>query len=184
MKEIKANNQFVEQLYEKYKRRLLSIIRRYVSSKEDCEDIFQDVIERIIQYAPKLRGMPTPKLEAYISMVARGVSIDYLRKAHKNVVVDMDDEVLQNLLSNGCNVSGASHDLFNRVDLSVMMRGLTAEEQTLLIGKYYFGMEAAELTEITGVSETGVRSKLHRARKKLLAQWKESDLRMEDFINE
>lgn len=181
---MKENEQFLEELYEQYKKRLLAIICRHIGQTEDCEDVFQDVFVRIIQYAPKLQGMPTPKMEAYISMIAHGVSVDYLRKEHKSIVVDMDDDVLQNLLSNGCNVLSTSHDLFNRVDLSQIMRDLTQEEQTLLIGKYYLGMGASELTGISGLSETGVRTKIHRARKKLFAMLKESDLKMEDFINE
>ena len=184
MKENEDNQQFIEWLYETYKRRLLNIVRRHINNASAHEDVFHDIIVRIIRYAPKLRAMPIPKMEAYISMVARGISIDYLRKEHANVVVDMDDDVLQSLLNIGCNISVTTNDLFNRVDLSLMMRGLTPEEQTLLIGKYYLGLEATDLTEISGLTETGVRSKIHRARKKLLAQWKESGLKMEDFINE
>ena len=177
----KDTEQFLEGLYNRYKRLLLSIIRKYVGQSHVSEDIFHEVFIRIILHSEKLSAMPTHKMEAYIVLIARGVSIDYLRKEHKLEMVDIEDESLQN---NKCNTFTAPHDLFSRVDLSLMMCSLSEEEKALLMERYYFDLSTKELTQRFGGSEIAMRSKIHRAKNKLLAEWAQSGLKMEDFLDE
>ena len=175
---------FLETSYSRYRDYLLGIIQKYLGECDACEDVFQDVFVKIIRSANLLCNLPPPKLEAYITLIARGTSIDYLRKTRKHTQIHIaDDESLQLLAISGQITRIGSNPIL-KVDLSLMMKNISAEEQFLLIGKYYLGLSLEELAGVTKTSTTAIKSQLHRARNKLLAQWQRSGLSLGDFINE
>ncbi len=174
---------FVEEIYNQYKVPLLCVIRKYIVEKDACEDVFQEVIIRIIQNVDLLSRLPRPKLEAYIFLVARGVSIDYLRSASKEEISIESDYVLD-LLSRDNRQVATQSDPIRKADIIIMMEKIPVEEKILLIGKYYLGLSTKELIDFVGGSPATIRSKVFRARKKLLEEWTQAGLRMGDFLDE
>lgn len=173
---------FLEDLYEKYRIPLLRIVRKYIGASNACEDVFHEVFIRIIKNAEKLYLFSEPKLEAYIFLVARGVSFDYLRKHYRHKQVDVaDDDLLDHLIQQEQQELNALN-AFDKIHLAEMVKSLPAEDQLLLIGKYYLGLDVNELVVITGGTPTAVRSKLHRAKKKAFQEWSQAGLSMEDFL--
>lgn len=175
---------FLENLYDRYKIPLLGLIHKYIGYSGEYEDIFHEVFIRIIRNAEMLCRLPQPKVEAYIFLIARGVSIDHLRKTHTSAQVDVADDFVLNLLEKRNSFKTSSFDPLKRVDLALMMENLPAEERVLLMGKYYLGLSTDELVEIVGGTPTGIRSKIHRARKRVFGEWTKSGLNIEDFIDE
>lgn len=175
---------FLGDLYDRYKIPLLRIVRKHIGVSNACEDVFHEVFIRIIKNAEMLYTFPQPKLEAYIFLVARGVSIDYLRKNYQNEYLDIEDEAFLSLLAQQKKQESDGFDDFQKVNLTQMIGKLPAEDQLLLIGKYYLGLSIKDLVAIAGGTSTAVRSKLHRARKRAYQEWSQSGLKMEDFINE
>lgn len=186
MKELNQSQQiqsFLEALYNRYKGMILCTIRKYIGYSDSCEDVFHEVFICIIKNVDLLIGMPSCKLEAYILLIARGVSIDHLRKTHRLAQVDTAEENILDLFYQQSLNAKSSIDQFSKVELSLMMQKLPIEDQMLLIGKYYLGLSTIELVKIVGGSSTGVRSKLHRAKKRIFEEWSKSGLKMEDFLN-
>lgn len=175
-----ANRRFIESLYEEHRLLLLNTIRRYVGVSEDCEDIFHEVFIRIIENADNLIQFPANKLKAYILLIAYGVSIDYLRRKYRNPEICIDDDILFNTV---CKTDKKQdvYDPFNKVDLSLILDTIPQEQRVLLIGKYYLGLSGEELACLVGGSSVAVRSQLHRAKKKVLEEWKKAGLCLEDF---
>ena len=91
--------EFIEALYTQYRGRLFRLVRTYISTPAAQEDVFHDVFVCIIQKAELLSKLPKPKLEAYLCLIARGVSVDYLRKNHCTEVVDLEDSVILDLIN-------------------------------------------------------------------------------------
>lgn len=174
---------FLEDLYDRYKNPVLKIVHKHIGDSDICEDIFHEIFIRIIRNAEMLYTLPKPKLEAYIFLIAKGVSIDYLRKKYKNMQVDIDDELLS-ILAGQQKIETASFDAFEKINLTLMIKSLPVEDQILLVGKYYLGLSINDLVSIIGGTSTAIRSKLHRAKKKVFQEWTQSGLNMEDFINE
>jgi len=175
---------FLENLYERYRFPLLRIIRKYVGNSDICEDLFHEVIVRIIDHAELLITLSRPKLEAYIILIARGISVDYLRKNHVIDQIDIGDEALFDVLENCDTLSTDSLSPINKVDLILMMHTLSKEDRLLLIGKYYLGLSTADLSKAMGGTPTAVRSRIHRAKNKIMSEWKHSGLCIGDFLNE
>ena len=70
-----------------------------------------------------------------------------------------------------------------KVELAMMLKDISNEDLTLLIGKYYLDLDTKELAKICGITSTAARSRIHRARKRLLDEWKKNGLNMGDFID-
>lgn len=176
---------FIESIYENYKRPLLRIIYKHIGDYDACEDVLHEVFIRIIKDAETLSSFPKEKIEAYIYLIARWVSIDYLRRVYKErqINVDVDDTLLNSLISSN-QTATKSFNPINKIDLKLLLSELSAEEQLLLIGKYYLNLSTEELINIVGGTSIGLRSKIHRAKKRVFNSWIQAGLHMEDFFNE
>ncbi len=175
---------FLEELYVHYKVPLMHAVHSYIDDPNVQEDIFHEIFIRIIRKSDLLYTLPKPKLDAYIYLIAKGVSIDYLRKKYADRQVDIADDVLLNLLAQQDNLAAVHMDSFKKADLSLMLANLSVEDQILLVGKYYLGLSVNDLVDIVGGTSTAIRSKLHRVRKKVFTEWTKAGLTMEDFLNE
>ncbi len=182
-----ANHQihaFLEDIYMRYKIPLLKAIYRHIGDLDACEDVFQEVLVRIIRNSEMLYSFSKPQLEAYIYLIAKGVSIDYLRKQSRKMQVAISNDSLLAHLAENQRHALDSLDAFEKVDLSLMIAKLSAEDQILLVGKYYLGLSVHELISLVGGTSSSVRNKLFKARKKVYIEWTNSGLSMEDFFNE
>ena len=175
---------FLEDLYSRYKLPLLKIIQKYVGNSDVSEDIFHEVFIRIIKNVEMLKVFPRPKLEAYIILVAKGVSIDYFRKTNNKLDTDVDEEVFSYLLAKSGPIGTNSFDPFKRVELLLMLENIPTDEKILLVGKYYLGLSTTDLSEILGITAVAVRSKLHRSKKHIFNEWTKTKLNMGDFVDE
>ena len=185
--QIRPQNQqlqvFIEELYEEYKKPLLKTVYKYTGNYNECEDVIHEIFIRIIRNAEMLYTFPKPKMEAYIFLIVKGVSFDYLRKKYKSDRVDISDDSNFDLLLEQKKQNASTFDAFEKINLALLLKEIPSEEQLLLIGKYYLGMSINELVSVIGGTPTSVRSKLHRVRKKVFQEWSQSGLNMEDFIN-
>lgn len=180
----REKTQFIEAIYNRYKVPLYGVIRKYLGCKDSMDDVFQEVIVRIIKNAELLSTLPQPKLEAYIFLVARRVAIDHLRTLSKEDVIYLERDAVLDILSCGNRHTATQMDSVGKVDLIIMMEKIPAEDRILLIGKYYLELSSKEIADLVGCPPTTVRSRIFRARKKLLEEWTQSGLRMEDFLDE
>lgn len=180
----KEIDQFIESLYHGYRNLILKIAYKYVSNASVVEDILQDTFVQIIRKAEFLCSMERHKLEAYLILMVRGLSVDYLRKNHCGDQVDVTDETLLSMIGQQAITYEKTANEFNKAELFLMINKLPPEDQFLLIGRYYLEMSIRELVTYMGGTETGMRSKVLRARKRAFKTWKEYGLSMEDFLNE
>lgn len=174
---------FIETLYCKYRTLMIRIAHRYLFEYSAAEDILQDAFIQIIRKAEFLRTLPVSKLEAYIVLMVRGLCVDYLRKNHRKDQADLTDETIISMLGESALIKEQTGRELCKAELFMMLSKLPPEDQFLLIGRYYLGLSIGELATYVGGTETGIRTKLHRAKKKAFKQWKENGLSMEDFLN-
>ena len=174
---------FVEMLYIQYKAAIYSVIARYIEKTSEREDVFHDVFVRILHKAEFLSTLPQHKLETYLLLMARGVTIDYLRKNDFYHRSDLPDDIITELLHARKLRASDRVEQTDKIELSMMLQCIPAEDVALLIGRYYLNLDTKELAEMCDITPTAVRSRVHRARKRLLEAWKETGLSMGDFID-
>ena len=172
----------LDSIYSEYRNFMLSVARSYIDDAQISEDIFHNAFISLIRNQERVTKLSPPKLKAYLLLAVRHASIDYLRKERRMNLVDVSDDILMDLISKSREVLTESEMPFQTVEFYSIIRQLSAEDQTLLIGRYVVGLDSNELAQLLDCSPGGVRVKLHRANKRALALFSSVGLRLEDFL--
>lgn len=152
-----------EQVWDEFHMPLQQFIRRHVSDEVVAEDVLQDVFLKIHQHIEALRDVK--KLESWIYQITRNAIIDAYRGSRPTTtleveeVLDMaeelpDDDVVSDLLP--C--------------VRAMVKNLPALDRQALVLTEYQGLTQKELAERLGLSFSGAKSRVQRAREKLKQQ--------------
>lgn len=138
---------------------LLRFIRRHVRSHEDAEDILQEVFLRIFRNRLSLQG--EQHLHAWIYKIVRNCIVDYYRGRSPVTVEEISDEV--------ADPSPQIDDLDNEVIdcLQVMANRLPEPYRQAILMVDFQGIPQKELARFLGLSVSGVKSRVQRARAKL-----------------
>ncbi len=142
---------------------LQQFIRRRVSDEATAEDVLQDVFLKIHQHMETLKDVK--KLEGWIYQITRNAIIDFYRSSRPTTtleaeeVLDMpeelpDDDVVSELLP--C--------------VRAMVRSLPEMDRQALVLTEYQGLTQKEMAERLGLSFSGAKSRVQRAREKLKQQ--------------
>ena len=142
---------------------LQQFIRRRVSDDATAEDLLQDVFLKIHQHVETLKDVK--KLESWIYKLTRNAIIDYYRSIRHTTSLDVP-EALQ--LPEDLPDEDVVSELFPSVRAMVM--SLPAQDRQALILTEYQGLTQKELAERLGLSVSGAKSRVQRARAKLKQQ--------------
>ena len=152
-----------EHVWEAFHTPLQQFIRRRVSDEATAEDVLQDVFLKIHQHMDTLKDVR--KLEGWIYQITRNAIIDSYREPRPTStleaaeVLDLpqelpDDDVVSELLP--C--------------VRAMVRSLPEQDRQALVLTEYQGLTQKELAERLGLSFSGAKSRVQRAREKLKQQ--------------
>ena len=152
-----------ERVWETFHTPLQQFIRRRVSDDATAEDLLQDVFLNIHQHVDTLRDVK--KLESWIYQITRNAIIDYYRSTRATTTLDVS-EALQ--LAEELPDEDVITELFPSVRAMVM--SLPVQDRQALILTEYQGLTQKELAERLGLSLSGAKSRVQRARAKLKQQ--------------
>lgn len=140
-----------------------------VGNGEVAQDITQEVF---IKGYFSLKKLKEPKrFKSWISRIAYNESISYLRKKKRG----LDVTFIENIEYESIKVPDNSIDEIEikvKTDNDIeILRGaikqLKEEEQFLIRAFYYENRSIKDIEEITGLSESNIKTKLHRIKKRL-----------------
>ena len=149
-----------EQVWEAFHAPLQCFIRKRIPNETTAEDILQDVFLKIHQHIATLKD--ARKLESWIYQIARNAITDYYRSIRP--VVPLEDTEALNLPEELPDDDVVS-ELFPSV--RAMVRGLPLQDRQALILTEYQGLTQRELSKRLGISFSGAKSRVQRAREKL-----------------
>lgn len=148
----------VEQAWMTFHTPLLQFVRRKVEDEASAEDILQDVFLKAHIHIDTLSD--TSKLQGWLFQLARNAVIDYYRQTR--ITVDISDELPA--LS-----EEEENDAATRLSPAVkaMIAALPDMYREALLLTEYEGMTQKELAEKVGISLSGAKSRVQRARQML-----------------
>jgi len=152
-----------EQVWEAFHVPLQQFIRTRVADVTTTEDLLQEVFLRIHQQIDTLRDVK--KLESWVYQITRNAIIDYYRS--KRLMAPLESQevlALPEVLPDDDIVS----DLFPSV--RTMVSNLPEQDRQALVLTEYQGLTQKELGERLGLSFSGAKSRVQRAREKLKQQ--------------
>ncbi len=158
----------IQQTKEKYEHYLLKVARGVLASDEDSREVVNDTFLRAWETIPPNRPA---YLGAFLAKIAREKAIDRLRMAASAKRAGSEYLISLEELEE-CGTMPQTEETQIDADLLAACIGewlktQKAEVRNLFIGRYFYADSIAELAGYYGMSESKVKSLLHRARGKL-----------------
>ncbi len=105
---------------------LCGYLRRILGSQPDADDVYQDMVTRLIGKGPEIAGMANPR--AWLLRVAYNAAMDFLRRKQRSVV-----EAVSQIPEAEAARKSSSIPTTQLDKLDELLRRLTYEERTMLI---------------------------------------------------
>jgi RNA polymerase sigma factor (sigma-70 family) len=162
---LQGNTDAFSCLVEKHKRMAYTIALKLVQLPEDAEEIAQDAFVKAYQALNTFKG--ESKFSTWLYKIVYNASVARLRKRQLQVI-SMDDN--QNRYLDVCDTENFLTQLTIEEQNTILhsaINKLQPEDQALITLYYMNESTIKEIVHITGDTESNVKIKLFRARKKL-----------------
>ena len=152
-------------LVSKYKNLVFSIALKILNNREDAEEVAQDCFLKVFQALKTFEKKS--KFSTWLYRIVYNAAISRTRKKRLEMV-PMDDYVIHNYSED--EITGGIDELDpeeKKEMIDLAMKRLT-DDENLLITLFYKGENSIEdISQITGLTMSNVKVRLHRIRKKL-----------------
>ena len=176
---LRGEMQAFEELVNRYKHSVFSIIYRMTGQYQESEDISQDVFLTV--YQKLYQFDQTKKFGPWIHRIAVNTCISALRKKNKVITLNFDETyITQHELDSGYQYEDPEK-AFERKELNHQIQQaineLPASYKMMIVLRYQMEYSNQEIADILGISKENVEVKIHRSRKALrkiiIGRWEE-----------
>lgn len=156
------------ELVERYQAVAINYCLRHTGERPTAEDLAQDAFARLFADRQHLEFSGKGRLRAWLFRVLHNACIDHNRRSNGFVWVPFEDQLVSDLPSSECppRQVEASAELDA---LKGSLRLLSPEDREILYLTVIEGLSHSETAEVMGISAISVKVKLHRARRRLMA---------------
>ena len=155
-------------LVDKHKDMVFTIALRIVRNREDAEEIAQDVFVKAYQALATFKK--ESKFSTWLYRIVHNTAVSKTRKKQFETT-DLNYDIVENYSEDDIN-----EDL-NRLDnneqkkvINTVLKKLNPEDHMLVTLYYFKEYSTEEISEIVNISQSNVKVKLHRIRKKLYGE--------------
>lgn len=162
--------QALEALLVRYQPRLLRFGLRMCGRAEDAEDVVQESMMAAVRSLPDFRGEAS--LSTWLYTIARSFCLKKRRRSkfapeHEASLEDVEAQGRLHVADPGATPEEAAFGAEMDDALRAAMLSLEEGQREVLLLRDVESLSAAEVAEVTGLSVSAVKSKLHRARASL-----------------
>ncbi len=151
-------NQFVSEVYTKYQSPLRNFIAKRVPSKEDCEDVLQNVFYQLMK--TDTDENPIEQISAWLYSVARNQIIDRSRKRKEQEIpsyINNDGETvfIQELTETILDSDSPDSEYLKTLiweELGTALAELPDEQRNIFVLNELDGFSFKEISEATGIT--------------------------------
>src|SRR5215813_12917854 len=164
------------ELVELYQHRLVTVMHHLVGSKEEAEDLAQEVFLRVYRVRKKYR--PRAKFSTWLFTIANNLALNALRSRQRKPVVPLnvrDSGPLGPRPAEQLARDKADQPVqhLQQQELAALVRqaleGLNERQKMAVVLNKFEDMNYAEIAEVMGLTTKAVKSLLSRARENLRA---------------
>ncbi len=164
-----GDRQAFASLLNRHSRLVLNVLYRIVLSRDDAEDLCQEVFERLWVHAPQWRD--DAKLTTWLYRVANNLAINFRQRVQLRYVLndglaaaELDAEAGDE--SHGAESSACSSEVADSA-LLLALASLPSNYRAVLAFRFYRDLPVKDIAEIMGLSAKAVESQLGRAKAQL-----------------
>ena len=163
LKRIAGNDQSaVNALYGRYNVRLYRFILRRVRNEAVADELTNEVFMEIWRNASKFEGRSTPS--SWIFAIAHNKSVSYLRKRREE---GLDDRMAAKIEDMDDTPEVATQKLDKASAIRRAMEKLSDAHRQVIDLVYYQEMSIREVSDIVGIAQNTVKTRMFHARKNL-----------------
>jgi RNA polymerase sigma-70 factor (ECF subfamily) len=151
-----------EEIWAIYGPKIKSYIIKHVPDKYEAEDILQEVAIRIQKNANKIKNITN--VEAWLYRIAYNLIVDYYRGANKYLLIEDINEISVPAIPEYWNYNKETVEC-----LLKLVEYLPEKYKEAIIESDYKGEKQSILGQKWGLSYSGSKTRIQRARKKLKA---------------
>ena len=144
----------IAELYTVYRAELLKYCSMMCGNVNDAEDLLQETFMKALSHLDLLEELGEKERRAWLYKVARNLFYDACRRR----TIEQNNQVQTEEETDGG---------FSEVETAMILSLLPPDLSQLFIERYFEGYSSKELAEEYGLSPSGVRAALNRARKLL-----------------
>ena len=165
---LNQNQQAIAAIYHIARTPMYNEIHLLVASPEDCEELYQDALEKVLAHLDQLKD--PAKFRAWAKVIARNTAIDFLRRQGRFAGKEThDEEAIGNVADT--NPDAQPVELTERSEvarqLNTLLHELPDDQRVILVMQASEQVTYREIAEQMGLNENTVRSKALYAKRKL-----------------
>ncbi len=164
-KVLDGDTEYFARLVDRYSHRIYVLIVKIIRSKEEAEEVTQDVFLKTFRTLHKFKG--ECRFSTWLYRIAYTTAISATRKK-RNEFLYIEDLTINNVADSQVDETFDNDDsapLLVKLEKGIEL--LSPDERGLITLFYMENHSVEEIAAVTGLSESNVKVKLHRIRKKL-----------------
>lgn len=161
---IQGESHLYSHVMEHYAQAVYALVIRIVGSAEDSEELAQDIFIKAFEQLQFFRGRSS--FSTWLYRIAYNAAISHARR-RKQKLIEIDERRLQAVEDSAIEQMEQGTTGHSIAELQRAIEKLDIEERALITFFYYEDKSIAECATILGYSESNVKVRLHRIRKKL-----------------
>ncbi len=146
---------------EKYLKMVYRISFHYFGNREDAEDVAQDVFVKL--YSSRLDINNEEETKAWLIRVTTNTCHSYFRNPFRKRKTEIDETELENIIG----ISSSEQEVINRKVIMDAVMSLPEHYRIIVYLFYYEEYSIGQISNVLGVKETTIQTRLSRAREKL-----------------
>ena len=164
-----------EYMYRKYKNLLYFKAWEILRDQMAAEDALSETMIRLYRNMEKVGDPDSPQSAAFLTTIARNVSLTMLKK-RTAAGAFLEDEEPDEDLADDFALEDTVLDKISEERLCLIIGRLDEESRNIFVLKYAYDLSHREIAEQMGLTENNVTVRLHRTRKRLAALVEESGM--------
>ena len=164
---VRGDNNAFAGLVDKHKEMVFTIAVKILRNKEDAEEVAQDTFMKAFNALGSFKR--EAKFSTWLYRIAYNAAISKGRKKRHEFLA-IDEEMIDNYTTDVVSRSVNELDKDEQIEaINILMEKLPAEENLLLTLFYKKGKSVEDISGVTGYSQSNVKVKLYRIRKRMYA---------------
>ena len=152
-------------LVERYKHMVFTLSLRIVKSKEEAEEVSQDVFVKAFKSLRNFKG--DAKFSTWIYKIAYYASLDVIKQQKRQIRSDNIDTVTEGNLGNVQDTLKYLHEKERKKVINEALLELNEDERIIMTLFYFEELPIKEISKVVNLSDDNIKIKLFRSRKKL-----------------
>lgn len=160
----KHGNSFkIEEIVKEYSNYVYKIVKNMAGklSDEDMEEVCSDVF--LVIWNNKEKMLPEKPIEPYIA----GITKNIVKNKFRNICLDYNVEEYEETIKNEVDIQQLMEQKEKNYIIKKALDNMKEEDKEIFILFYYYSKSTKKIAEKMQITESNVKTKLHRIRKKL-----------------